>query len=31
MQRQESIIYPLFSMPLMALSLDIDNDKLLNT
>ena len=29
MQRQESIIYPLFSMPLMALSLDIDNDKLL--
>ena len=27
MQRQESIIYPLFSMPLMALSLDIDNDK----
>ena len=29
MQKKESIIYPLFSMPLMALSLDIDNDKLL--
>tara|TARA_Y100000592_G_scaffold36312_1_gene57631 strand:+ start:238 stop:849 length:612 start_codon:yes stop_codon:yes gene_type:complete len=29
MQKKEAIIYPLFSMPLMAMSLDIDNDKLL--
>jgi|TARA_B100000073_G_scaffold334394_1_gene326902 uncharacterized protein (TIGR02466 family) len=29
MQQKEAIVYPLFSMPLMAMSLDIDNDKLL--
>ena len=29
MQKKEAIVYPLFSMPLMAMSLDIDNDKLL--
>ena len=30
MQKKEAIIYPLFSLPLMAMSLDIDNDKPLN-
>ena len=30
MQKKEAIIYPLFSLPLMAMSLDIDNNKLLN-
>ena len=29
MQKKEVIIYPLFSMPVMALSLEIDNNKLL--
>tara|TARA_R100000935_G_C2740540_1_gene125698 strand:- start:29 stop:640 length:612 start_codon:yes stop_codon:yes gene_type:complete len=29
MQKKELIIYPLFSMPLMAVSLDVDNDKIL--
>ena len=29
MQKKEAIVYPLFSMPLMAMSLDIDNNKLL--
>tara|TARA_R100000655_G_scaffold22660_1_gene45765 strand:- start:55 stop:666 length:612 start_codon:yes stop_codon:yes gene_type:complete len=29
MYRNESIVYPLFSMPLMALSLEIDNTKIL--
>tara|TARA_Y100000289_G_scaffold35679_1_gene35208 strand:- start:349 stop:960 length:612 start_codon:yes stop_codon:yes gene_type:complete len=29
MQQKEAIVYPLFSMPLMAMSLDIDNDKIL--
>ena len=29
MQKKEAIIYPLFSLPLMAMSLDIDNNKLL--
>ena len=29
MQKKEAVIYPLFSLPLMAMSLDIDNDKLL--
>ena len=29
MQKKELIIYPLFSMPVMALSLEIDNNKLL--
>ena len=30
MQKKEAVIYPLFSLPLMAMSLDIDNDKMLN-
>ena len=29
MQKKEAIVYPLFSLPLMAMSLDIDNNKLL--
>ena len=29
MQKKELIIYPLFSMPLMAVSLNVDNDKIL--
>ena len=29
MSKKEAIVYQLFSMPLMAMSLDIDNDKLL--
>ena len=29
MRKKEAIVYPLFSMPLMATSLDIDNDKIL--
>ena len=30
MQKKEAVVYPLFSLPLMAVSLDIDNNKLLN-
>ena len=29
MHKKESVIYPLFSMPLMAMSLEIDNNKIL--
>ena len=29
MRKKEAVIYPLFSLPLMAMSLDIDNNKLL--
>ena len=29
MQKKEAVVYPLFSLPLMAMSLDIDNNKLL--
>jgi len=29
MQKKEAIVYPLFSLPLMAVSLDVDNNKLL--
>ena len=30
MQKKEAVVYQLFSLPLMAVSLDIDNNKLLN-